>query len=211
MIPPMVVLGDLLYYDISVSQFSKAENPCIETSSKLRKGKNKEIMIRNNARREYKTIVSTAMPVWRVPLPEALVWVPLPLPGGNVSAAVSPCGNEGAGKLCRGGGWATKNARLGKRGSMAVWRSRGLGGVYVSGVHGPRVSELGPRDCQAAGDTFLRHSSEVRLASPRYYPPRFAQLAMGCPNPTYNKPVVAIGSGHSGTWENRGLIGYFCC
>ena len=45
-----------------------------------------------------------------------------------------------------------------------VWEARKHGGLVVSGargaicigVRGPRVCELGPRGCQAAGDTFLR-------------------------------------------------------
>jgi len=47
-----------------------------------------------------------------------------------------------------GGGWATKNARCGKQGSKEAWGSRSSRGRerYKYGrVHGPRMSELGPR------------------------------------------------------------------
>jgi len=74
----------------------------------------------NNAKRNTETIVPRMMPGSLVPLPEALVRVPLPLPGEIVTAAVSPCDNEGAWKSGTGGGRATKNARCGKQGSMVI-------------------------------------------------------------------------------------------
>ena len=75
--------------------------------------------------------------------------VPLPLPGEIVTAAVSRVTMRARESL--GGGWATKNARCGKQGSMVSSQSWELGEVYVWGVHGPRVCELGPRAGRETG------------------------------------------------------------
>ena len=77
------------------------------------------------------------MRVTLVPLSEALGLLPLPLPEEIVTADVSLCGNEGAWESDVGGGWATKNARSGKRGSVMISRSGEQGGIYVCGFTDP--------------------------------------------------------------------------
>jgi len=75
-----------------------------------RKGKNPGKPKQNNARREcYRAYIRPTNCL--VPLPEALLWLPLPFPGEIVTADVSRCGNEGAGEVCGGGGWSIKNTR----------------------------------------------------------------------------------------------------
>jgi len=71
------------------------------------------------------------MRVTLVPLTEALGLVPLPLPEEIVTTDVSSCGNEGVLESDVGGGWASKNARCRKRGSVMISRSGKLEGIYV--------------------------------------------------------------------------------
>ena len=72
-----------------------------------------------------------------------------------------------------------------------VWEERKHGGLVVLGAgrgicigssRTPQV-ELGPRSCQATGETFLR-SLPGRGSTPLCYLLGFVQLAMGCANPT---------------------------
>ena len=93
------------------------------------------------------------MRVTLVPLSEVLGLVPLPLLEEIITADVSPCGNEGAWESDVGGGWASKNARCGKRGSVMISRSGKLEGIYVWGF---TVFELRPRASQETGYTFFR-------------------------------------------------------
>jgi len=76
-----------------------------------------------------------------------------------------------------------------------VWEVRKHGGLVVSGAgrgicirssRTPQV-ELGPRSCQATGETFL-HCLPRRGSTPLCYLTGFAQLAMSCANPTC-KPI----------------------
>jgi len=62
------------------------------------------------------TVVPMPMPSSLVPLAEALVLMPLPLPWEIVTAAVSHVTMRAHESL--GGGWVMKNARCGKQGSM---------------------------------------------------------------------------------------------
>ena len=88
--------------------------------------------------KEIQTLLSPGrMRVMIVPLSEALGLLPLPLPEEIVTADVSPCGNEGAWESDVGGGWASKNARCGKRGSVMISRSGKLEGIYVWGLTDP--------------------------------------------------------------------------
>jgi len=77
-----------------------------------------------------------------------------------------------------------------------VWEARKHGGLVVLGAgrgicirssRTPQV-ELGPRSCQATGETFLRCLPR-RGSTPFCYLTGFAQLAMGCANPTSNFPT----------------------
>ena len=81
---------------------------------------------------------------------------PLPLPGEIVTTALSPVATRAHGSYGR---WVGNEERevwkARKHGELVVLRAEG-GTVYVRGVHGPRVCELGPRSGRATGNTFFR-------------------------------------------------------
>lgn len=72
----------------------------------------------NNAKRDTETITSRLMLGSLILLPEALVRVLLLLLGEIVTAVVSWVTMRAHGS--QGGGWATKNTRCGKQGSMVI-------------------------------------------------------------------------------------------
>ena len=74
-----------------------------------------------------------------------------------------------------------------------MWEARKHGGLVVLGAgrgicigssRTPQI-ELGPRGCQATGETFLR-CLPGRGSTPLCYLLGFVQLAMGCANPTFS-------------------------
>ena len=76
---------------------------------------------------EYVLRFAVSLPV---PLPEALVRSPLPLPGEIVRYRWCILGdNEGALVSCGGGWWEVKNVRCRKHGVLVAERSSGV--VYV--------------------------------------------------------------------------------
>ena len=76
---------------------------------------------------------------------------------------------------------SVESNEAGKRGDLLVLG--GVGRYKYTRVHGPCVSQLGPRAGRATGYTFFRVSSDLWLPCPKSCPLRFAQLAMGYFNP----------------------------
>jgi len=102
------------------TNFPKQESNILKKASEGRKGKIKET--HNRQRQKEIQEIYRLMPGAGLGCSTAGgfgVLMPLPLPGGIVTAAISHMTMRARRRL--GGGWATKNARCGKQGSKEAW------------------------------------------------------------------------------------------